>query len=151
MLNFWNSLSTLWKVVLIIAVIIFGIIVYDSLTGGISDLRSWVFDKQSSSLEKKNDELSKQVEQLRAEKADLEKQAIEAKAKEAVFEEREKALDSKTKDELNKLDQALAEQDREEAITAQPIDSYTRCTRTKEKLLAQNIKSAGEINCEEFK
>jgi hypothetical protein len=110
-----------------------------------------MFDKQYTERMAEVDKLTKENDVLKAQKAELEKQAIESKAKEAIFTEREKALDAQTKAQLDKLDEALAQQDKEDAETAQPIDNYTRCERTKQKMLSLNIPSAKEINCDEYK
>jgi hypothetical protein len=149
MKNWWNSLSTIWKILLIVGVLIVGIFIYDKITGGISGIESWWDNKAYQERMQKVEELSAENVKLREEKKELERLAVESKAKEAVFAEMEKNLNAKQKAELDKLNDALAEQDKEEAITAEPTDSKTRCERTKQKMLDRDIKSAKEINCNE--
>lgn len=149
MKNWWNSLSTIWKAVVIGVVLVVSIFIYDFFTGSISGVESWWNNKQYEQRMEKVEALEKENETLRAEKKEAERQAIEAKAREALFVPREENLTAREKKELQKLDEALAEQDREEAITALPTDKVTRCERTKQKMLDRGIQIAKEINCNE--
>lgn len=149
MINWFKNLSATWKVVVLAATLLAMVFIYDSFTGGLSLVRGWAFDKQSAVREKQVNDLLKEREALIAEKKEYVRQAVEAKAKEAFFEERGKALDAKSKAELDKLNQALEQQAKEEEITSLPTDAFTRCERTKAKMIALNIKSAQEINCNE--
>lgn len=153
MKNLWTkftSLSIIWKIVIIVAIFVGVVLVYDAATGGWSDFKGWMFDREYAARMEKIDQLTKENDALRAEKKEYEKQAVEAKAKEAVFDARQKDLDAKTKAELKKLDDALAAQDAVEATTEQSTDAYDRCVRTKQKMIELGIKSAGEMNCNEF-
>lgn len=151
MLNWFKGLSTLWKVVVIVIALAIGLYIYDSFTGGISDLKGWLFDKNYTANMQQVDALTQENAVLRAQKEEAEKQAIESKAKEAVYEDKLKVLDAQTKAELDKTNQALAQQAQEEAQTAQPIDNHTRCERTKQKMLDLNIPAAKEMNCDNVK
>lgn len=151
MLEKWKSLGTIWKVVIIAGFIVLAVIVYDLTLSGTSSIKSWMNDRAYAERMEQVEKLTKEIEVLRAEKKEYERQAMEAEAKEAIFKEREKNLDAKTKAELQKLEEALAQQDKEDAVTAQETDSFTRCERMKAKMVSLNIKSAGEINCAEYK
>jgi uncharacterized protein (DUF3084 family) len=160
MKDFWAkilSLSTPVKIALGIVILVVGLFIFDAFTGYVRNFKNWAFDRHQAQIEQQNQELLNENKllrednaQLRVEQTDLVKKAVEAKAREAVFEEREKNLDTKTKQELAKTDAALKQQDVIEQQTAQDTDVYTRCVRTKEKLLAQNIPSAKNIRCEDF-
>lgn len=113
-------------------------------------IKSWFFELAYQERMAKIAELEKQNEQLRKDMIAFEQKALELKAKDAILEERQKLVDAKTKEELAKVEQALAEQKKEEELTDIPTDSLTRCERLKTKLIALKIKSAGEINCNEY-
>jgi hypothetical protein len=149
--GWFTGLGLFAKIALIAGIIIAAVFIWDFLTGGLSDVKGYINDKVYEQRMKKDADWQKEVDQLRLEKQELVKQAVEAKAKEAFFEEREKELSAKSQQELQKLEEALKAQDAVEAETAQETDAYTRCERTKQKMLQENIKSAQEINCETFK
>lgn len=151
MKNWWNSLSTFWKVVLVAFVLIVAIFIWDRITGGISDFKGWMNDRAYKERMEKDAEYEKQIAELKAKNIELDKKIIESEAKAAILEQNDKELSEKAKQELAKLDQALAAQDAEEARTAEPTDAYTRCVRTKQKMLELGIASAKEINCEDRK
>jgi cell division protein FtsB len=151
MLTWFKSLSLTWKIILGVAILIAAFLIYDWITGGISDLKGYIFDKESAARMAQVEQLTQENAVLRAQKDEAEKQAVESKAKEAVFESRNKDLDAKTRADLEKTNLALQQQAQEEAVTAQPIDNYTRCERTKQKMLDLNIPAAKEMNCNESK
>ena len=150
MLEKLKNLSLTWKLIIAVVIVIIGLFIFDAFTGQVRDWKNWVFDNRQAKLEESNAKLEAENAQLRKEAEDAVKSAIAAKAKEAVFDEREKNLDAKTKDQLKKTEQALEEQAEEEAVTLQPTDDFTRCTRTKEKMLALGVPAAKNITCEEF-
>ncbi len=152
--NLWTkfkALSLTWKLILIGAVLVVALLIFDASTGYVRQFKNYMFDRRQAQIEQQNTELLAQNEKLRAEQKVLVEQAIAAKAKEAIFAEREKALDAKSKDELAKTNQALEEQSKVEAETAEPTDPYTQCVRTKEKLMVLKLPSATKINCEDLK
>lgn len=151
MIAWFKSLSLTWKLILIAGILILAVFIYDRFTGGLSDLKGWIFDKAFAERMAKIDELTKANDTLRAQNVEYQKQIVADEAKFAVLGEQDKALDAKQQAELAKVDEALKQQDQEEAITAQPIDDYTRCQRTKDKMIALGIKSAGGVNCEKYK
>lgn len=151
MIAWFKSLSTIWKIILIAAIFVLAIFIYDRFTGGISDLKGWIFDRQTAANMAKVDELTKANDVLRAQNVELEKKIVADEAKFAVLGQQDKELTTKQQAELAKTDQALQQQAQEEAITEQPIDNYTRCERTKQKMLDLGIKSARSMNCEQYK
>ena len=148
--KFW-ALSTPVKLIIGVVILVLGLWIFDAFTGKVRDFKNWAFDRRQAQIEQQNQQLLDENAKLRAEQKVLVDQAIAAKAKEAIFTEKEKALDAKAKDELAKTDAALKEQDRVEQETATPTDAYTQCIRTKEKLLALKLPSATKINCEDLK
>jgi biopolymer transport protein ExbB/TolQ len=150
MITWFKSLSTVWKIVVLAGVLVAAVLVYDAFTGGLSDVKSWWNNKQYEQTMAQVQKLEDENKLLRAEKAEYEKQAADRAAKDAVYENIEKNLDARGKAEIQKLDEALAEQDKIEAITGQPTDAFTRCERTKAKMIALGSKTAPEINCNEI-
>jgi len=148
--KFW-ALSTPIKIGIAIVILVLGLWIFDSFTGKVRDFKNWMFDRQQAKIEQQNEQLLAENAKLREEAKAAVQAAIAAKAKEAVFDEREKALDAKTKDQIAKTEKALEQQAQEEAVTAQPTDDFTRCERTKDKMLKLGVASAKNINCEEFK
>jgi hypothetical protein len=118
--------------------------------------KSW-YDKSEASNMKQVDDLLKQNNEIRMKNAmleqqfkDSEKRALEAEMKNEIFESRMETLGAAAAAEQLKTERVLEELDREEAITATPVDNYTRCTRGRAKLLERGIKSAANINCEQY-
>ncbi len=151
MKNFWTKLSIFWKLVIVVVFLVLIIFTWDKLTGGISSLKGWMNDKAYEERMEKDADYEKQIAEIKTKNIELDKKLIESEAKAGILEQNDKALTEQTKQELAKLDQALAAQDAEEARTAEPVDAYTRCIRTKQKMLDLKIASAQEINCENYK
>lgn len=153
MKKFWNSLGLWGKIALIAGTVILLVLLYDLFTGGLSDIRGKIFDRHYAERMQQVDKLEKENDELRRQKAELEKKAIELAAKDAIYESKDKELDSKVKQEVNRLDDALAQLEKEEAVTEQPTDAYTRCVRVKQKMLAMTppVTSASSINCEDYR
>lgn len=148
--KFWET-AQLWKKVLLGAALVFAVITVLDFTGYVqAGIKSWVFEFAYKERMKKIEELQKENDKLRKEMVELEKLALEIRAKDAVLEYRQRQLDAKTKEELERLDMALEDQAREEAITQLPVDNRTRCERLKAKMLALKIKAAEEIDCNEY-
>ena len=151
MWNWFKNLSTIWKIVLIAGIFVIALFIYDLTTGGISDLKGWMFDRRSAERTAENEKLTKENDALRAENVELEKKIVADEAKYTILVGQDKELTAKQQEALAKTDQALQQQAQEEAITAQEIDNHTRCVRTKEKMVALGIPHAKEMNCDEVK
>ena len=151
MITWFKGLSTLWKVVAIVVVLIVAVLIFDAFTGYVSDFKGWLFDRNYTANMQQIDALTQENAALRAEKQEAERQAVESKAKEAIFEDKIKTIDAKTQAEIDKTNQALEQQAQEEAQTAQPIDNHTRCERTKQKMLDLGIPAAKEMSCDNVK
>ena len=150
MLQTFNALKLGWKLLIIAIVLGLGLFFLDKFTGVISNYRSARFDANEKATMERVEKLEKEAEVLRAQKAEFEKRAIEAEAKNAIFENRDKELSAQDLQLQLKTNQVLEEVRREEAITSVPTDAYTRCTRTRAKLLERGIKSAEVINCDTY-
>jgi hypothetical protein len=147
MKSWWNGLSTLWKIVLVVAVIIAAIFIWDRISEAYSDYKGDQYEKRYEERMAKVDAIEKENVALRERNAQIDKELVELRAKDQILETNEKALGEKAKQELAKLDEALAAQDAEEARTAQPTDSFTRCERVKQKMIDLGSKTAKEITC----
>jgi len=151
MINWFKSLSTMWKVAILVATLILAVFILDTFTSKVSDFRNWVFDKNIAKIEQKNKELEEENSKLRQDiivyKTKAEEADIKAKALDAQIEK----VGGQILVVRNNTEKALEELKKEEEITDQPIEAFDRCVRTKDKLLKLNIKSAGEIDCNEFK
>lgn len=150
MMQMFSALKLGWKIFIIAIILGIGIFFLDKFTGVISNYRSARFDAQEKATMEKVTKLEKEAEVLRAQKNEFEKRAVEAEAKNAIFENRDKELSAQDLQLQLKTNQVLEEVRREEAITSIPTDAYTRCVRTRQKLLERGIKSAEGINCDTY-
>lgn len=149
MKNWWNQLGTIWKVVIIAALLIIGVIIYDRVSEAWSDYKGGQYEERYQQREAENKKLEEENIKLRERNAQIDKQLTDLELKNQVLESSKINLDKKQQEEITKLDEALAAQDAEEARTAQPTDARTRCERTKQKMIELGSKTAMEINCNE--
>lgn len=147
-MEWFKSLSNIWKVVVIVAALLVAIFLFDKANEYYRDAKDWMFDRGQAKIEKQNEEILAENAKLRAEAEADAKAAVEREAKLAVLDKDEKALDAREKKELEIMDKALEAQDAEEARTAEPTDAYTRCVRAKEKAIALGSKFAHKMACE---
>lgn len=151
MIEWFKGLSKLWKAVVLVGILIVGVLILDSFNGYLSSAKNWVFDRNIAKIEQKNKALEEENSKLRQDiliyKTKAEEADIKAKALDAQIDK----VGGQILVVRENTEKALEEVKKEEEITDQTIDAYSRCVRTKEKLVALKIKSAGEIDCNEFK
>lgn len=141
----------LWKKAATIAALVLAVVIFLDFTGYVnSGIKSWVFEKAYKERMAKIAELEKDNTLLRTQLSEYEAKVLELKAKDALFEAREKALDAATKKDLDRLEKAIAEQLKAEQETAKPVSNKLRCLRLRDKLIDLKIKGAGDINCDEY-
>lgn len=145
--RFW-ALSIPLKVIIIAGILVVGIWILDATTGYVSDVKSWMFDKKQEQTDKRIADLEKQNEELRKQKLEFEIKAEQAELREEAITKKASEKTVALQQEKDRINQVLEELKDEEAITAMDTDAYTRCIRTRAKLIERNIKSAQDINCE---
>lgn len=149
-MNWFKSLSTVWKVILLVAALVVAVLIFDAFTGKVRDLKNWMFDRKQAQIEQQNKELAEKnavlEKQIQGYLVEIEKGKVREQAIDAELEKKGGQIVANKE----ATDKALDEVYKEEEITAQPTDAKTRCLRVKQKLIAQNIKSAGEIDCEKI-
>jgi regulatory protein YycI of two-component signal transduction system YycFG len=151
MWNWFKNLGLLGKGLVIAGILVVVLFILSFVGGWSSGIKGWFYDKAYEERMAKVDTLEKENAELRAKNIEIDKKLVDSEARGAILEANDKAFTEKQKQELAKLDQLLKEQDAVEAQTAQPTDAYTRCVRTKEKMLALTppIAAAKDINCED--
>src|SRR4051812_45521922 len=92
MLQTFSALKIGWKIFIIAILLGVSLFVLDKFTGVISNYRSAKYDANEKATMEKVANLEKENEALRAQKQEFEKRAVEAEAKNAVFENRDKEL-----------------------------------------------------------
>ena len=97
MIEWFKKLSATWKIGLALIAFLIAIFIFDSFTGYVREAKNYIFDRDMAKIEQQNQQLLDENAKLRSEQQELIKQATEAKAKEAVFEDRAKNLDAKTR------------------------------------------------------
>lgn len=147
----FGKLGTIPSIIILIIVIALGMFLLDSFTGVVRDAKNWMFDRQQAENTAKVEQLLKENEDLRKVQKEYETKALIAESKNQIYEQRAEEIGGKILAEQQKLDKALEEAKKEELTTEQPTDKLTRCNRLKEKLLAQNIPSAKDIDCNAIK
>jgi hypothetical protein len=151
MWNWFKNLSVLGKTITIAVILIVVLFILSFVGGWTSNVKSWWNDKQYEETMKKDAEYQKIIDDLKAKNLELDKKIVETEAKNQILLETDKNLEAKANAETEKLAEALAAQDAEEARTAESIDNRTRCERVKAKMIALGSKTAKEINCEQVK
>lgn len=144
--TYYNSLSTKTKLLYAAGLLLLTFLVFSYFSGLFDGFHDRRFDKNISKIEKQNEDLTNQYNEIKKENQLLRDERLKLDAQVQIFKQKESEIPVSVKKEQDKLSVALQELDKEQSGIANPSSDFQRCNDLNSRA---NFKY--KLNCEEYK